>query len=351
CYRETLALREHLGDQDGIAVAWNNLGLMAANRGDIDEAEECHRRALVVQERIGNQLAVANSLTSLGLMAYQRCDYVRADSSYRRALVILEERGDPSGLAHCQNSLGLLAFDRGDYAAAEQLLLTSLATSEQLQHPTEAAHRCVYLGALALARGELRQAQEWLDRGLRVGQEAGYDPAIADAWIQQGRLAREQGEYSVALRLARRAHRLVSRLGGVEEELLTGLDCVRAYIQLGNPRRAVRLFRFVSADIARRGVGPAALQAVLVRGELALALHDQVAASEAAIQGLAVARARGQRREEGRFLAMLGRAALAAGDIAEGEANLRQAIICLEAIGAALEAARTRDWLKRGVSD
>ncbi len=340
CYRETLALKERLGDQDGIAGTWNNLGLMAASRGDIDEAEECHRRALVIQERTGNQLAVAHSLNSLGLMAYQRCDYDNADSFYHRAFSILEESGDPSGLAHCQSSLALLAFDRGDYGTAERLCLAGLATSEQLQHPTSVAHGCVHLGEIAIARGELRQAQEWLDRGLRLGQEVGYDPAIADGWLQQGRLACEQGDYSAALRLWRRARRLIKRLGGVEEELITGLECVRAYILSGNTGRAARLFRVVSFDVERRGVGPAALQAVLVRAALAVAINDHGAAREAATRGLEVARVRGQRREEGLLLAILGRAALAAGDVREGEIRLREALNCLEAIGAALEAAR-----------
>jgi len=346
CFRETLALKEHVGDQDGIATAWNNLGLMAANRGDIDEAEECHRRALEIQERTGNQLAVAHSLDSLGLMAYQRCDYDRADSSYRRALAILEARGDRDGLGHCQTSLAMLAFDRGDYPAAEHLCQQSLAISEQLQHPTETAHRRVHLGLITLRRGELRQAQEWLERGLTLAQEVGYDPAIADAWLQQGRLACERGEYVGALRLWRRARRLIRRLGGVEEELLTGLECVRAYILSGNTGRAARLFRFVSADIERRGVGPAALQAVLVQAELSLAVDDQVEAREAATRGLEVARARGQRREEGLLLALLGRAALAAGDVASGEIRLREAMNCLEMIGAGLEAARARSVLE-----
>lgn len=342
CYRETLALKEHLGDQDGIATAWNNLGLMAANRGDIDEAEECHRRALAVQERTGNQLAVANSLTSLGLMAYQRCGYDSANSSFRRALAILEARGDRAGLAHCQTSLSLLAFDRGDYVAAEQLCRQSLVTSEQLGHPSETAHCRVHLGLIALRRGELRQAEEWLERGLAAAQEGGYDPVIADAWLQQGHLACEQGDYMSALRLWRRAHRLIRRLGGVEEELLTGLECVRAYTLSGNTGRAARLFRFVSADVARRAVGPAILRAILVQAELSLAVHDPSGSREAATRGLERARAHGQRREEGMCLILLGRAALAAGDGAAGETWLREGVACLEAIGAGLEAARWR---------
>ncbi|HVA91507.1 MAG TPA: DUF6788 family protein [Chloroflexota bacterium] len=340
CYRETLALREHLGDQDGIATTWNNLGLMAAGRGEIDEAEECHRRALSIQERTGNHLAVAHSLDSLGLMAYQRCEYDLADSYYRRALVIRQEKGDPSGLAHCQHSLGLLALDRGDYAAAEHYCLQSLAINEQLPHPTSVAHDCVHLGAIALARGDLQKGREWLERGLRVGQEVGYEPAIADAWRHEGLLACEQGGYPTAIRLARRARRLIRRLGGVEEELLTSLDCVRVYILSGNSRRAARLLKFVSGDIERRGVGPARLQGILVRAELALALGDPAGARDAAREGLEGARARGQRREEGICLVLLGRAARASGDSEEGKDRVREGMVCLEAIGANLEAAR-----------
>ncbi|MGH2389808.1 MAG: ATP-binding protein, partial [Chloroflexota bacterium] len=342
CFRHCLALRERIGDQEGIAGAWSNLGLIAANRGDIAEAEARHRRALAIQERTGNLHAEAYSLSALGLMAYQRCDFAAAEAYYMRCLPVFEQIADRTGVAHVKHSLGLLAIDRGDYGAAECHVRESLVLHEQLGDPAGIAHQLLRMSVVAWARGDLDRAAEWLERAHHAAQEISYEPVLADAAFNLGRLAGERGDYQGAVRALRRAHRMIRRIGGVEEALLTMLECVHVYCLAGMAGRAARLFSAVDRAVARRGVGPATLKVMLTRAETALSLMESDRALAAAEEGLALARARGQRREEGLALTLAGRACLAAGKLNQGEQYLREGVQVLDGIGSALEMARAR---------
>ncbi len=340
CYRQTLDLKERLGDQDGIALALGNLGLMAASRGDIAEAENRHRRALAIQERSGNMHAAAHSLESLGLMAYQRSDLSAADAYYERALPLLEQVPDPFGIAHIQHSLALLTLDQGNFAAAERWSRASMAIHMELRFPTGIQSGWVNLGLIAWARGDFPRANAFLRRGLRVGERAGYEPTIATALLHLGGLVGERGDYPQAIRLLRRAHRLIVRLGGVEEGLLTVLECVRVHGRAGMTRRARRLFNAAERAVKLRGVGPAQLALLLTGAELELVLGNDAEALSAAEEGLALARARGQGREVGRALILVGRAHGLAGRPDQGESCLREAMAHLDALGSMVEAAR-----------
>ncbi len=143
-------------------------------------------------------------------------------------------------------------------------------------------------------------------RGLRTAQRSGYKPAIAGALFHLGQSATEQGAYPEAIRLLRRAHRLIGPLGGVEEGLLAVLECVRAYCRSDMTPRARRLFTAAEQTVRLRGVGPTQLAVLLTKAELELVQGNADAALCAAEEGRTLARTRGQRREEGRALILIG---------------------------------------------
>ena len=122
-----------------MASSYHNLGILAQDRGDYDEAARQYQRALDIRERLGDQAGMASSYHSsassprtagtttrppastsapwtsasgsatrparpaayrnLGILAQDRGDYDEAARQYQRALDICERIGDQAGMA------------------------------------------------------------------------------------------------------------------------------------------------------------------------------------------------------------------------------------------------------------
>ncbi|NTU86302.1 MAG: tetratricopeptide repeat protein, partial [Chloroflexales bacterium] len=65
--RDALALCEEMGDRDGIAKAYDTLGLIAYSQGDYGEARRCHEMALALHRQQGASYEEGNTLALLAL--------------------------------------------------------------------------------------------------------------------------------------------------------------------------------------------------------------------------------------------------------------------------------------------
>jgi tetratricopeptide (TPR) repeat protein len=99
------------------AVWIHQLGIVAQERGDYDEASRQYQRALDINQRLGNQASTARGYHQLGVLAHLRGDYDEASRQYQRALDIKERLGDQGGLAITYSQLGILKTDRGESTA------------------------------------------------------------------------------------------------------------------------------------------------------------------------------------------------------------------------------------------
>ena len=100
-----------------MAASYHQLGILAQDRGDYDEAARQYQRSLDINERLGNQAGMASSYHQLGILAQDRGDYDEAARQYQRSLDINERLGDQAGMATSYSQLGILEKDRGGPAA------------------------------------------------------------------------------------------------------------------------------------------------------------------------------------------------------------------------------------------
>ena len=56
----------------GMADIYGNLGILAAKRGELDEAEQLYRQALEIDEAIGRKEGMASNYGNLGVLAENR---------------------------------------------------------------------------------------------------------------------------------------------------------------------------------------------------------------------------------------------------------------------------------------
>ncbi len=104
-------------------------------RGDYDQALDWYRQSLTIKEELGNRAGTASSYHQLGIIAQERGDYDQALDWYRQSLAIKEELGNRAGTASTISQLGVLATETGAPAEGVGWNLRSLGIRLQIGSP------------------------------------------------------------------------------------------------------------------------------------------------------------------------------------------------------------------------
>jgi tetratricopeptide (TPR) repeat protein len=91
-----LEIKKRLGDQNGIAITLHQLGRLAEDQGEIEEARQLYSESLDIKKRLGSQNGIAITLHQLGRLAEDENNKVEAARLFREALGIFEKLRSPN---------------------------------------------------------------------------------------------------------------------------------------------------------------------------------------------------------------------------------------------------------------
>jgi len=77
-YRQSLAIYEKLGLEEGMANQYSNLGVVYQQRGDLEQAEAMHSHSLAIEEELGLKESMASTYVNLVDVYQTRGDLKRA---------------------------------------------------------------------------------------------------------------------------------------------------------------------------------------------------------------------------------------------------------------------------------
>jgi tetratricopeptide (TPR) repeat protein len=197
--RESLAIKEDLGDRSGMASTYNELGNIARNRGQPDEAESWYRKALTIKEELSDEPGLSLTYHGLGNVAQDRGQLEEAKAWYRKSLAVKENLGDRPGLAIIYHQLGTVAQRRRQLEEAEDWYRKSLAVKEELSDRPGVAITYHQLGMTAQDRGRLEEAEDWYRKSLAVKEDLGDRPHLAMTYGQLGLLEEDRQRPGQAL--------------------------------------------------------------------------------------------------------------------------------------------------------
>ena len=92
-YRQSLQLREELGDREGMASSWGCLGENELRRGNLELAEVYSQRGLQMAEEIGNTYLAAQTYWDLARLYHQRGNLNLAQQHYETAHQLFTQLG------------------------------------------------------------------------------------------------------------------------------------------------------------------------------------------------------------------------------------------------------------------
>jgi len=176
-YEETLKLAERISPVEDAAqaraAALGSLGVICADRGDPDKAEEHHKAALAIDREIDNRPGEAASLTNLGNVYFQRGELDKAEEQYEKALEIAREIGNRLREAQVLGNLGVVYSDRSELEKAEEHHEQALEIDREIGHRLGEACQLGNLGNVYAQRGDLDKAEEHYEKGLEIHREIG----------------------------------------------------------------------------------------------------------------------------------------------------------------------------------
>jgi len=243
-------------DDDGRMRSLNLLGVIAYERGQLDQAEKCFTQSLELARKLGDNLMVARADNNLASITYLRNDTMGALTLFRSALLSYQRMGDRRGMAESYHNLGII------FREMEQWMDAMDASERALRHAEQVGERGL-LGLAAtgraeisLARGELAMAQQELLWAGELARESGDELGVIEVGRVQALLYFARGEFQQAADEAGQARSSAEQNRAAVLQAECAAVAARAWKALNRPENAEALrleaIRLFSSQGARR---------------------------------------------------------------------------------------------------
>ena len=172
-YSKVLALGES-GNENLIAAACNNLGMIYQTRGNIDRAIDMYEKSLVRYKEIGLKEGIATLYGNLGSIYMNRCDFNKALNMYEKSLTINESHGNKRGMASVYGNLGLIHKSTGEFDRAIEMHELSINIYADFGNSEGVATQTGNLGIVYKTLGDLDSAVEMFEKSLHISTDLEY---------------------------------------------------------------------------------------------------------------------------------------------------------------------------------
>jgi tetratricopeptide (TPR) repeat protein len=216
-FERSLALRQEMGDVEGVVILRNNLGTLARLQGKLEEAESHYRESLALAKPFEIGFHIGNSAVGLARVLLLKGEGEAAQEALATALSQAEATGAQDLLAEAHQVRAMLLLDQSvwDEAKAEAERSAGMAAESGNPGLQTAAWRVA--ARVELERNDLEAAEKMLIRARQAltnvtdQLENGRVAALA------GRIALAQGQITTAQEQLGEAKAIFMRLGATRD--------------------------------------------------------------------------------------------------------------------------------------
>ena len=220
CCQEAASIFEDLGDQNALAIAHNNWGIVLFERGAHEDGLVHARLAAAGFEAVENRPGLAKALGSQA-EAYRHLEqWDEAIARYHQAITIDEETGHEVHAARTRMNLGILLHEQGLH---EEALALHVEVEPLFRHLGDRPHLArIYnnMGVFLAALGRTDEFQTAFDSAVALHLEAEDRPRAANALTNCAECLMDQGRLSEASNYLNRARVLLDALRSPPDYLL-----------------------------------------------------------------------------------------------------------------------------------
>lgn len=184
--KNALLLAEKLKYKKGIANAYNNLGNIFSERGELNEATNYYEKALKIRKEINDKKGISISYNNFGTIFEAQGNYLEALNSYFSSLKIKEEINDKKGISVSYNNIGSIYEKQGNYEEAIKYHFASLKIKEEIGNKKGIAISYDNIGNIYSGKGNFKEALQNHLISLKIRNEIGDKRGIASCYKNIG---------------------------------------------------------------------------------------------------------------------------------------------------------------------
>ncbi len=213
-------------------------GVIVLALGDIPQAKTDTYRGMQISERIGHTSGIAMALNNLGSIALDEQELDQALAYFEQSLVLREQIGDTYGLCLSYHNIGEIHCLLGNLARGREHLEKALALAENMGIRYVISKTLEVLGRIEITEGNHRHALEYFGHALEIAEANDYRDCATDCYRGTAEVLLNTGDYSQALPKARRALEIAQEMDDLVRQAKSNKVLGQVLLALGQTNEA-----------------------------------------------------------------------------------------------------------------
>ncbi|MTI21577.1 tetratricopeptide repeat protein [Fulvivirga sp. RKSG066] len=244
---DALRLYESVGDEEGIARVWNNLGEGYYELDLFNEAYDYYYKSLNRTTEIGDSLGAAIATYNVGRVLKAMGQLKKAKVFIVEAKELSEKIGDKEGIPYALNDLGDIYLAEGKYDLALETLNEALEKCKEYEEVLD-----VYILAPEIlekiaqayrAKRDYAAAIDYHDQAIEYYENLGNESGIAEINLGKGRTLMASGDLDEAARFLNTALSIANDENNKGLQVQVYQELSKLYELKGEFQRSLELYK------------------------------------------------------------------------------------------------------------
>lgn len=192
--QEAITLSKKINFKKGTAQAFNNLGVVAAIQGNIDQAMTNYQQALSLRQELNDQKGVASLYNNLGNLQEEKGDYLGALENLQQSFAIRQQLKDTQRMARVLYNISYVHERMGNYPEALDYVLRHLEFLKGTEDAYSLFNAYTLLGNINVELEIYNEALNYYQKSLTIAEDIGDDYELAIAYNNLGNMLDDLAE-------------------------------------------------------------------------------------------------------------------------------------------------------------